>query len=302
MATLNITLPVGRMVQGDLYKPQTTDMYGKPLVYKSGASAGQPRSQYFIGYAIPKGGEQHWSQAAWGKLIWDAGHADSKGLAQRPDFAWKILDGDSQIPMQNNKKPADNPDFRGHWIVRLSSGYPPKLYSIQDGHLAALVDPGFIKCGYFVEANVSFDFNGDQQRPGMFANLNMVCFRQYHTVIEFGPDPESAGFGKSAVPPGGSNTPPAGLMPATPGATTTAAAPAYVPPVAAPAAVAVVPNVAFVQQAAGQVAAPPAPPAPPAPAAPVRQMTAAANGVTYEQYIGAGWNDAQLVAGGLMLP
>ena len=46
----------------------------------------------------------------------------------------------------------------------------------------------------------------------------------------------------------------------------------------------------------------PPPPAPPAPAAPVRQMSAAANGATYEQYIAAGWNDAQLVAGGLMLP
>lgn len=298
MATLNITLPVGRLVQGDLYKPQTTDMYGKPLVYKSGPSAGQPRSQYFIGYAIPKGGEQHWSQTAWGKLIWDAGHADSKGLAQRPDFAWKILDGDSQIPMQNNKKPADNPDFRGHWIVRLSSGYPPKLYSVQNGAVSPLAEPGYIKAGHFVEANASFDFNGDQQRPGMFANLNMVCFRAYGPVIEFGPDPQAAGFGGGALPAGASATPPAGPMPATPGAP--AAAPAYVPPTAAP--VAVVPNVAFVQQAAGQVAAPPAPPAPPAPAAPVRQMTAAANGATYEQYIDAGWNDAQLVAGGLMLP
>jgi hypothetical protein len=30
-------------------------------------------------------------------------------------------------------------------------------------------------------------------------------------------------------------------------------------------------------------------------------MTAAANGATYEAHIAAGWNDAQLVASGLMV-
>lgn len=39
----------------------------------------------------------------------------------------------------------------------------------------------------------------------------------------------------------------------------------------------------------------------PPPAAPVKQMTPQAQG-TYEQYIGAGWTDAQLIAQGLLLP
>lgn len=46
---------------------------------------------------------------------------------------------------------------------------------------------------------------------------------------------------------------------------------------------------------------PPVPPASPAPSA-VHQMTPAANGVTYEQYQGAGWSDVQLIEAGLMLP
>lgn len=71
-----------------------------------------------------------------------------------------------------------------------------------------------------------------------------------------------------------------------------AAAPAYAPP-AAPAAPMAAPAVA-------PAYAPPAPPA--APAAPVRQMTAAANGVTYEAYKAAGWSDEALVSNGLMLP
>ncbi|SPL81340.1 Phage protein [Yersinia phage fEV-1] len=47
-------------------------------------------------------------------------------------------------------------------------------------------------------------------------------------------------------------------------------------------------------------AAPAAPVAPPA--APVHQMTAAANGLTREQYHAAGWSDEQLIQNGLMLP
>lgn len=298
MGTLNITLPVGRLVQGDLYKGKDTKQNGEKRFYKTGPQAGQPLWQWFFAYAIPKGAEQHWSQTPWGKMIWDHGHADSKGLAQRRDFAWKIFDGDGTELMQNNKRACDNPDFRGHWIVRLSSNRPPKLYSITNGVLGALTEEGYIKAGHYIEANISADYNGETEKPGIYLEPKMVCFRAFGPVIEFGPDPQSAGFGAGALPAGASATPPAGLMPAAPGAP--AALPAYVPPVAAP--VAVVPNVAFVQQAAGQVAAPPAPPAPPAPAAPVRQMTAAANGATYEQYIAAGWTDAQLVANGLMLP
>lgn len=54
------------------------------------------------------------------------------------------------------------------------------------------------------------------------------------------------------------------------------------------------PNPGFLNPGA---AAPPAPPAPPA-----KQMTAAANGVTYEQYIAANWTDALLIQHGFMLP
>jgi len=60
------------------------------------------------------------------------------------------------------------------------------------------------------------------------------------------------------------------------------------------------------QQPAAQTAPPPAPnaaPVPPqAPAAPVHQMTAAANGATYEQMIAAGWTDESLIQNGMMLP
>ena len=53
-----------------------------------------------------------------------------------------------------------------------------------------------------------------------------------------------------------------------------------------------------------QAATAPPPPPPAAAAAPlasVPQMTPAANGTTYDEYITAGWNDAQMIAAGVMI-
>ena len=50
----NFISPVGRIVQGSMHKPKTTDINGLPLVYKTGASAGQPRVEYYFGLAIAK--------------------------------------------------------------------------------------------------------------------------------------------------------------------------------------------------------------------------------------------------------
>jgi hypothetical protein len=70
-----ILTPVGRLVQGSLYNPNTTDAENRPLVFKSGANAGQPRVDYYFGLAIAKQGEQHWSQTEWGAKIWALGNA-----------------------------------------------------------------------------------------------------------------------------------------------------------------------------------------------------------------------------------
>ena len=71
--SINLTLPVGRVVLGNLYKGNSTDIDGKPLVVKQGANAGQPRINFFFAVAIPKSGEQHWSQTAWGQQIHSVG-------------------------------------------------------------------------------------------------------------------------------------------------------------------------------------------------------------------------------------
>lgn len=311
---VNITSPVGRIVMGSLYDPSTTDAEGKPLVVKTGPNAGQPRVNYFFALAIPKGAEPHWAHTPWGQQIWNVGNQAFPNAAQSPAFAWKIEDGDSQIPNKKGRKPCENEGWRGHWILKFSGGFAPKVYQQEGAGYVQVMQKDFCKPGYFVEVAFSVDGNGSQSQPGVYINHSMVCFRAYGPEISFGPDVASAGFGQSALPAGASMTPPAGAipMPQAPAAAPAPLAPAgsvptpyapvpgapYAPVPGAPAPIPVIPNPQFVQ-VPPPVAAPMAPP--PAPAIPVRQMTAAAQGVTYDAYVAAGWSDAQLVQNGLML-
>lgn len=306
---VNITSPVGRIVMGSLYDPNTTDAEGKPLVVKTGPNAGQPRVNYFFALAIPKNpGETHWAQTAWGQQIWNVGNQAFPNIAQSPAFAWKIEDGDSQIPNKKGRKPCENEGWKNHWILKFSGGFAPKVYQQEGAGYVQAMQKDFVKPGYFVEVAFSVEGNGSQSQPGVYLNHSMVCFRAYGQEIQFGPDVSSAGFGAAPLPAGASMTPPAGAipMPSAPAAVAPAV-PAMPAPGAAP--IPVTPNPAFVQvpppvAAAAPVAmgVPNVPVVPPAaPAAPVRQMTPAANGITYEAYIAQGWTDAQLIQNGLML-
>lgn len=335
---VNITSPVGRIVMGSLYDPSTTDAEGKPLVVKTGPNAGQPRVNYFFALAIPKGAEPHWAHTPWGQQIWNVGNQAFPNAAQSPAFAWKIEDGDSQIPNKKGRKPCENEGWRGHWILKFSGGFAPKVYQQEGAGYVQVMQKDFCKPGYFVEVAFSVDGNGSQSQPGVYINHSMVCFRAYGPEITFGPDVASAGFGAAPLPVGASMTPPAGAipMPQAPAAAPAAYAPPalpgapvgyapppvpagvpqipgvapaplapagsvpmpYAPAPGAPAPIPVTPNPGFVQ-VPPPAPAPMAPP--PAPVIPVRQMTANAQGVTYEAYVAAGWSDAQLVQNGLML-
>lgn len=328
---INITSPVGRFVAGNLYKPNTTDFDGKPLVVKTGPNAGQPRVQYFMALAIPKTGENHWALTEWGKQIWALGHQAFPQAAQRPDFAWKIDDGDSQIPNKKNRRPCDQEGYPGNWILKLSGGFAPKIVIQEGNQWVENLQPNVIKPGYYVQAAFSVDENGQQNNPGVYLNLQMIALRGYGPEINFGPNVEEAGFGAAPLPAGASPVPLAATLPAAPpigNAQYNPPPPAYMPaPAAAP--VPVAPNPGFVQmpppggfQQAPPANYPPPPnptpavngpgapmpaagaiPPPPASAAPfnAHQMTAAAGNVGYEAYRAAGWSDAQLIANGLML-
>jgi hypothetical protein len=305
-------LPVTRMVAGSLYKPTTTNWEGKPLLIKTGPNAGQSTQRFFFAIAVPKEpGGQHWAYTPWGKKIWDAGNAAFPQAAQRPDFAWKIVDGDSTIPNKRNRRPCDIEGFAGNWIINLSSSFAPKIYKIENGGYVEVTQEDFIKPGYFIEVVFNVDGNGQQGNPGVYLNHQMVCFRAYGPEISFGPDVTEAGFGAAPLPAGATLVPPVSTLPPS------APAQQQLPPVP------VAPNPGFVQLPppnptyAGSAgshlppqSAPTAPSgaiampvsssnAPPPPSAGPK-MTAKAGGVTYQAYQQAGWSDAQLIAEGLM--
>jgi len=306
MATTNFTTPVGRLVAGSLYKPNTTDAEGRPLVTKSGPSAGQPRKDYFFALAIPKGAEAThggfgWMATPWGAMIRAAGEAFLPNAAQMPTFAWKVKDGDSQVPNRRQKRPCDQEGWPGHWVVMFSSGFAPKCFTLVGQSSPAPFDTvDAINLGDYVQVNGSTGGNGAQQQPGVFVNHNMVCLVGYGDRIVVGPDVASAGFGGAPLPAGASATPRAGFTPpAVPGS------PPALPPVLGAPAVAAVPAlpVTAVSLPAPSLPVIPNPaflqvPTPPAVA--VHRLTPAANGATYEQLIAKGWTDALLVQNGLM--
>lgn len=300
-----ILTPVGRIVQGSLYKGNDKDAEGKPLVTKSGPNAGAARLDYYFAIAIPKiAGHTHWSQTDWGQLIWATGRAAFPQAAQSPTFAWKVKDGDSTIPNRKGKRPCDQEGFPGHWILSFSSGFPPKIYNANGTQ--QILEPDAVKPGYYVQVYGTLDGNGSTTQPGVYLNHNMVAFVAHGQEIYFGPDASAVGFGQNVqLPPGASATPlPGGFNPAPPVPGAPPAAPVYAAPPAAPvyappaipqpaAPVYVAPNPA--------VLAPPVPMAPVAPpAAPVRRMTAKAGGHSYETLIAGGWTDITLVQQGLM--
>jgi hypothetical protein len=208
--SVNLTTPVGRIVQGNLYEAQTKDMDGKPLVVKTGPNAGQPTVRYYFALAIPKGAERHWAETEWGAKIWAVGHAAFPAQAQRPDFAWKIEDGDSTVPNKKNRKPCDQEGFPRNWVMRLSSGFPPKIFNATG--TVQLTEKDAVKPGYYVQVNLNVTGNNDANRnPGVYLNHSMVALAGYGQEIQFGPDPASAGFGTAALPPGASATPVGGL-------------------------------------------------------------------------------------------
>lgn len=313
--------PVGRLVGGSLYKPSEKDGDGNLRVVKSGPNAGKPAPQYFFYQAIPKTPGQHWAQSEWGAKIWACGHAAFPVAAQASTFAWKVIDGDSQAPNTKGRRPCDNEGWPGHWVLRFTSGFAPKIYNA-DG-TQQILEPDAVKPGYYIQVYGNCVSNDSMQRPGLHLNHNMVALAAYGTEINLGVDASAVGFGGGVALPAGASAVPLtqSFNPAPPGAAPmpgVPAAPAAAPYTPAPP----IPGVPAIPGSAA--AAPPLPPVPVAPnpgflapAAPVvppvaptavaapprvRQMTAAAGGASYEDHIAAGWTDAMLIQHGKMLP
>lgn len=278
----DILFPVGRMVGGSMYKPNNkTDSFGKPVLDKTG----QPVSSYSFGVAIPKT-QPSWRQEAWGAQIYTIGQVAYPGICDTPSFAWKVIDGDSQIPNKKGKKPCDQEGYAGHWVLWFSQSWPPKLVNANGSQ--ELTEPNAVIAGYYIQVFGNVKGNAPSPTPGVYLNPLAVALSGYATPITTSIDTTSVGFGNSPAPAGMSATP-VGMMPAPAAAPTTTPA---APPAMTFAPTPIAPNTAFLQ--------PPGAPSVP-PSVPGRVMTAKAAGVTYESFVAQGWTDEMLRQNGYMV-
>lgn len=316
----NYLSPVGRLVQGDCFEPQTKDQQGAPRVIKTGPNAGQPNPQFYIGVAFRKDDPQ-WP-AFWAILdrvaraAWPQFFPNPQGPCTNPKFAFKVLDGDGYDTQGRSN--ATKEGFAGHWVVRFTTAFPPKCYPV--GRYAAhdqITDKTLLRRGYYVRVAGTVKSNENPTNPGLFLNFDLVELAGYGPEIVSGPDASQVFGGAPAValPPGASATPlaaPPAPAAAGPGpAAPPPAAPGYVPPAAPPpsppigypapsAGPAPAPSAPYTPPAGPPAAPPAAPPAPP----PAKMLTPAGAasyaGATYEGYIAAGWTDEQLRAAGYL--
>ncbi len=199
-------LPVGRIVSGhpmvgNVVKDDKTNL---PKFQQDGVT---PQVSFYVGYAIQKGQEADWKQTTWGqKIVQQAATDWPNGEHGAPAFAWKITDGDSQVPNKKGKKPCDREGWPGHWVIHISQGWPYPCY--HTGHFQpheAIQQKEQIKAGDYARFVVTIKGNGPSQSPGMYINpQQMELVRAGVQIItENIPDANAAFGGTAAVLPTG---------------------------------------------------------------------------------------------------
>jgi hypothetical protein len=194
----------GRFVGGSLTKGEPITSNGQPVKNTDGT----PVLDYSFGMAIKKTPGRDWRAEPWGAAMVAVAARDfPQGQSLAPTFSWKITDGDSQIPNKKGKKPADNPNYNGAWVVWFSSRFPVKTVNA-DG--SAPIPNEAIKPGHFIQVLGSVRGNtGDS--PGVYVNHDFVAHAGFGPEITFQQDASQVGFGGVALPPEGSTMPVGGL-------------------------------------------------------------------------------------------
>ena len=211
MDQISLTSEVGRLVYGSPgIAVQDIDFStNKPKMMADGVT---PRMIFNFGVAIPKqpGDQGHWgNNPAWGSPIFQFGHAAFPEAAARPDFSWKIMDGDSTMPNKKGTIPAHTEHNRGHWIVSFKNQFAPQLYNRDGSQVIAAQE---FYTGAYVQVRFDVNSNKSQANPGIYLNPVMVALSGHGEHIVNTPDVSVAGFGTAALPAGASATPVGGFV------------------------------------------------------------------------------------------
>ena len=278
---MNFTTPVGRLVQGDLFRGNDKDKNGQPYIIKTGPNKGSPTTKYYFAVAFPKvlqDGSPNTPFIDFFKSVIDvarsgypslfAGPIDSftgKPGCTHPRMTYKITDGDGVD--NNGVSNATKEGWAGHWIVKFNGNFPPKCFEY--GKFLPeqqLTSPSQIKIGDFAAVSGTVEPNIGSDVPGVYMNGNLVALMGSGPAIVSGPNATEAfaNLNVAALPAG----------------CVVGATPASMPP-----------------------AAPVAPVAPVAPAAPAVAITPVgqAAGLTLaniDAWRAGGWTDASLIQNG----
>lgn len=255
-----------------------------------------------------------WAVEPWGKQIYDLAAASFRnGEILRPDFSWKIKDGDSPVPGKGfrgkaGRAPKDTEGAPGNWLLTFSSDFASKI--VNETGDKELTQAGLVKCGHYVQVYGSIARNTGAS-PGMYLNHDTVAYRGWGKEINTGTDPRTVGFGKDALPPGASVIPQGGSVPLITGALLPPTAPGGALPFAPSAAPALpaIPSASVPSATASPSSPPypgiltlPVPSLPPAPpTGPVMSPAATAAGYTYAALKAGGWSDAHMRQAGHLI-
>lgn len=181
--------PVGRYVQGDFFTPNDKDQQGNTKVYGSGPKKGQPKAEYFAAIAFAKN-DPAWpafkqlldtsSMQLWPQLF-------PNGQSINPMFSNKVIDGDGidTTGKPNNQKAG----YAGHWVVRMSTTYPPKVFPLgQHTPDKQITQSSLLPCGYYVRVGGTIGSNQNPSRPGIILNPSFVEICAFGDIIQRGPD------------------------------------------------------------------------------------------------------------------
>lgn len=211
MAQFTFVTPVARLIHGHPMKQntRTDDVTKQPIIGKDG----QPVKDVYIGIAIPKGSEADWKDTEWGNQIMmaalDAENGYDSATTRRPDFSFKVVNGDSDIPNKNGIAPNTDPHKRGQWVLNLTTRIPYPCYHVgKYNPLDAIQDANAIKLGDYVRVNIVAKGNKPAKSPGVYLNPNLLeLSRPGEAIVREGSGPDAASvFGGGAPAP---VTPPA---------------------------------------------------------------------------------------------
>jgi hypothetical protein len=151
-----ILSPVGILVGGNLLNPY-------------------PDNKYFFAFAIDKK-NQDWERVkneiyrvakeGFPKLF------NADGACLSPKFAFKIVDGDSQLPNSKGVAPCEKSGYPGHWVLNFGGMFPPKVFT--KGGASMVSDADLIQRGAKIRVNFSVKSNGSTQQPGVYLNARLV--------------------------------------------------------------------------------------------------------------------------------